>query len=136
MIYITSKRNGFYRCGVAHSEHTTAWADDHFSPEQLAMLEAEPMLIVTRDNPQAQSQQAAEQQIAALKAALVDAQQRNDALSTARDEAEHRASALSVELEAANARIAELTAITPTPEPVTDKAKGNTKDKAVKPTGE
>ncbi|QPR26778.1 hypothetical protein I6G97_00610 [Edwardsiella hoshinae] len=124
MIYITSKRNGFYRCGVAHSEHTTAWADDHFSPEQLAILEAEPMLIVTRDNPQAQSQQAAEQQIAALKAALVDAQQRNDALSA--------------ELEAANARVAELTANSPTPEPVTDKAKakGNTKDKAVKPTGE
>lgn len=124
MIYITSKRNGFYRCGVAHSEHTTAWADDHFSPEQLAILEAEPMLIVTRDNQQAQSQQAAEQQIAALKAALVDAQQRNDALSA--------------ELEAANARVAELTANSPTPEPVTDKAKakGNTKDKAVKPTGE
>lgn len=95
MIYITAKRNGFYRCGIAHSDQTTAYPDDHFTPEQLAALEAEPMLIVTRDNPQTATQEAAEQQIAALKQALTQTQQHNAELRE--------------ELNAAHARLAELT---------------------------
>jgi hypothetical protein len=46
MIRITSKREGFRRCGVAHSATPTDWPADRWSPEQRARLQAEPMLIV------------------------------------------------------------------------------------------
>lgn len=49
MIFITSKKEGFRRCGVRHAKATTAYADDRFSPDQLRRLDAEPMLIVERD---------------------------------------------------------------------------------------
>lgn len=45
-IQITAKRNGFRRCGIAHSETTTTYPDGHFSSEQLSELMAEPNLIV------------------------------------------------------------------------------------------
>ncbi|EAA4373525.1 hypothetical protein AVB85_13820 [Salmonella enterica subsp. enterica serovar Vitkin] len=67
MIYITSKRDGFWRCGIAHSETTTAYPDDRFTPDELARLEAEPMLIVSRDAP---GDAGAGPQIQALKSAL------------------------------------------------------------------
>ncbi|ELF3954468.1 hypothetical protein RNF30_005235, partial [Salmonella enterica] len=50
MIFITSKREGFARCGVRFSETTTPYPDDRFTPEQLAELEAEPMLVVSRES--------------------------------------------------------------------------------------
>lgn len=46
MIRITSKRDGFRRCGVEHSSRPTTYPDDAWTPEQLARLKAEPMLIV------------------------------------------------------------------------------------------
>lgn len=46
MIQITTKREGFRRLGIAHSEKTTSYQDDHFTAEQLAILKADPMLIV------------------------------------------------------------------------------------------
>ncbi|WP_332829614.1 HI1506-related protein [Escherichia coli] len=46
MIEITARREGFRRCGVAHSATTKAWPVDAFTPEQLAVLKADPMLIV------------------------------------------------------------------------------------------
>lgn len=45
-IRITSKQDGFRRCGVAHPAAATAHRDDAFTAEQLARLQAEPMLIV------------------------------------------------------------------------------------------
>lgn len=47
-ITIQSKQPGFRRCGMAHSTEQVAYQDDRFSEEDLAILEAEPMLIVTR----------------------------------------------------------------------------------------
>ena len=47
MIKIQAKRGGFRRCGVAHSLEPVEYADDHFSPEELAILKAEPSLVVT-----------------------------------------------------------------------------------------
>ncbi|MCX8962140.1 hypothetical protein EHW64_13615 [Erwinia psidii] len=47
-VQITAKRNGFRRCGIAHSEKTTTWPDDHFSAEQLRELENEAQLVVVR----------------------------------------------------------------------------------------
>ena len=46
MIRITAKKNGFRRCGVAHSDNPTDYPDDHFSEEELALLKAEQMLLV------------------------------------------------------------------------------------------
>ncbi len=46
MIRIVSKKDGFWRCGVRHSDKPTVYADDAFTREQLAQLKAEPMLIV------------------------------------------------------------------------------------------
>ncbi len=46
MIKITSKRDGFRRCGMAHSAKPTLHRDGCFSKKQLDVLQAEPMLIV------------------------------------------------------------------------------------------
>ncbi|ECI4313406.1 hypothetical protein DPA88_23700 [Salmonella enterica subsp. salamae] len=78
MIYITSKRDGFWRCGISHRETTTAYPDDRFTPDELARLEAEPMLIVSRDAP---GDAGAGEQIQALKSALQKAEADVDHLS-------------------------------------------------------
>ena len=46
MIRITSKKDGFRRCGVAHPDKPTEYDDGHFNKKELARLKAEPMLIV------------------------------------------------------------------------------------------
>ncbi|WP_085211635.1 HI1506-related protein [Methylomagnum ishizawai] len=45
-IRITSKRDGFRRCGVAHPATPTEYPADRFTNEQIARLRAEPMLFV------------------------------------------------------------------------------------------
>ena len=45
-ILITSKRAGFRRAGIEHPDTPTLYDDAKFTEEQLAALEAEPMLIV------------------------------------------------------------------------------------------
>lgn len=47
MITITSKTDGFRRCGVAHSAAATQHPNDRFTKEQLETLINEPELIVT-----------------------------------------------------------------------------------------
>jgi hypothetical protein len=51
MITITSKQDMFRRCGIAHPARPTEYPDDAFSPDQLEILRAEPMLtiVVTTD---------------------------------------------------------------------------------------
>ena len=46
MIIITSKREGFRRCGVAHPARPVEWPDDRWAGDELAALMAEPMLTV------------------------------------------------------------------------------------------
>lgn len=46
MITIHSKHNNFRRCGVAHQTTPTSYPDGHWSPAQLAILQAEPLLTV------------------------------------------------------------------------------------------
>lgn len=48
MIRITSRTEGFRRCGVAHTTQGKDWPDDAWSKAQLARLEADPMLVVQR----------------------------------------------------------------------------------------
>jgi len=47
-IIVKSKREGFRRCGVAFGKQEKTYKDGFFSADQLARLEAEPMLTVTR----------------------------------------------------------------------------------------
>lgn len=46
MIRITSKQEGFRRCGMAHSAAPAEHADDTFTTAQLKQLQTEPMLVV------------------------------------------------------------------------------------------
>lgn len=48
MIRIVSKREGFRRCGVPHSATPTEYPNDRFNEAELAVLEADPMLVVVR----------------------------------------------------------------------------------------
>ena len=45
-ITITAKRDGFRRCGVAHRCVPVTFPDGHFTDEQIAILRAEPALVV------------------------------------------------------------------------------------------
>lgn len=45
-IKITSKKNGFWRCGVQHTATPVTYQDDRFSKKELETLKAEPMLVV------------------------------------------------------------------------------------------
>jgi hypothetical protein len=46
MIIITAKRDGFRRCGIAHRATPIEYPDEAFTPAQLVLLRAEPMLDV------------------------------------------------------------------------------------------
>ena len=46
MLKITSKEDGFRRCGIEHPAIPTLHEDDAFTDEQLEILMNEPMLIV------------------------------------------------------------------------------------------
>ncbi|EJX8503055.1 hypothetical protein OEP32_001013 [Salmonella enterica] len=94
MIFITAKREGFARCGVRFSETTTSYPDDRFTPEQLADLEAEPMLVVSREGAGMTAGQAAEQ-ISRLKDAL--------------DTAEHEVAVVTAERDVLHQQLADMT---------------------------
>lgn len=46
MVTITSKKDGFRRCGVAHAATATEYQDGAFTKQELAELQAEPLLTV------------------------------------------------------------------------------------------
>ncbi|WP_027714903.1 HI1506-related protein [Desulfuromonas sp. TF] len=46
LIRITAKKDGFRRCGIAHSKAPTDYPADKFTRDQLRGLKAEPMLTV------------------------------------------------------------------------------------------
>ena len=81
MICITSKHNGFIRCGVRHPSKPTEHADDRFSDEELEILKAERMLTVEHvDDPEGSGDddETEEEKIAAVldsakKGAMVEA---------------------------------------------------------------
>lgn len=49
-ITIRAKRDGFRRCGIAHSATPVSYPDDHFTEAELARLRAEPLLEVQSDS--------------------------------------------------------------------------------------
>lgn len=46
MIRITAKKDGFRRCGIAHSKTAVDYPDSKFEKDQLEILKKEPMLVV------------------------------------------------------------------------------------------
>ncbi|EBO7291554.1 hypothetical protein D0O42_05765 [Salmonella enterica] len=111
MIFITAKREGFARCGVRFSETTTSYPDDRFTPEQLADLEAEPMLIVSREGAGMTAGQAAEQ-ISRLKDALDTAEHEVAVVTAERDVLHQQLADMTIERDALREQ---LTAVTSTP---------------------
>ncbi len=67
-LIITAKKDGFRRCGIAHSKQPTEYPADHFGPEKLKQLQAEPMLTVQLGAAEAKPLKA-EGLIAAIEAA-------------------------------------------------------------------
>lgn len=113
MIYITSKREGFARCGVRFSETPASYPDDRFTPEQLADLENEPMLVVSRDGGGMSAGQAAEQ-ISRLKDALDVAQQDLEVVTAERDALYQQFAEMSAECDALREQLAAATSATVT----------------------
>ncbi|EJG3701586.1 hypothetical protein M9289_003337 [Salmonella enterica] len=111
MIFITAKREGFARCGVRFSETTTSYPDDRFTPEQLADLEAEPMLIVSREGAGMTAGQAAEQ-ISRLKDALDTAEYKVAVVTAERDVLHQQLADMTTERDALREQLA---AVTSTP---------------------
>lgn len=111
MIFITAKREGFARCGVRFSETTTSYPDDRFTPEQLADLEAEPMLIVSREGAGMTAGQAAEQ-ISRLKDALDTAEHEVAVVTAERDVLHQQLADMTTERDALREQLA---AVTSTP---------------------
>lgn len=99
VIEITARREGFRRCGVAHSATTKEWPADAFTPEQLAVLKADPMLIVVeRDKASGQHDAARGDELAAQ----LDAERQKVSELTAQLEEERRkVQDLTAELKAA-----------------------------------
>ncbi|EJS9208795.1 hypothetical protein NXC29_000986 [Salmonella enterica] len=108
MIFITSKREGFARCGVRFSETTTPYPDDRFTPEQLAELEAEPMLVVSRESAGMTAVQATEQ-ISRLKDALDTAEHEVAVVTAERDVLHHQLTDMTTERDALHEQLAALT---------------------------
>ncbi|ECZ2622549.1 hypothetical protein F7287_12305 [Salmonella enterica] len=108
MIFITSKREGFARCGVRFSETTTPYPDDRFTPEQLAELEAEPMLVVSREIAGMTAGQAAEQ-ISRLKDALDTAEHEVAVVTAERDVLHQQLADITTERDALREQLAALT---------------------------
>lgn len=46
VLRIKAARDGYRRCGVAHSRQAVDHPIDRFSEDQVAILEADPMLVV------------------------------------------------------------------------------------------
>jgi len=62
MITITSKVDGYRRCGVEHPAHPIQYPDDRFTPEVLAILQSTPVLKVEIQESQQQEDQNETQQ--------------------------------------------------------------------------
>ncbi|HDL7478203.1 TPA: hypothetical protein PXN71_001338 [Yersinia enterocolitica] len=109
-IQITAKRDGFRRCGMAHSDKTQTYADGHFSSSVLAELTAEPMLVVSHvtDGQSANTDQSETLgQIIELKGSVIALQDRNWELENSLQQLSKDADALKSDNERANATIAD-----------------------------
>ena len=91
MIIITSKKDGFRRCGVAHPAAPTEYPEGTFTPDQIKTMRNEPMLVVLEADGAGDpsGKQVVAEALAAVKAAatgealdaLADGEKRKQVLS-------------------------------------------------------
>lgn len=62
-VKIKSKREGFRRCGIPHSETPVVHPDDRFTPEEVKRLQEEPMLIVEIVEPEKEPETTGEKEV-------------------------------------------------------------------------
>ncbi|EOW2415329.1 TPA: HI1506-related protein [Yersinia enterocolitica] len=113
-IQITAKRDGFRRCGMAHSDKTQTYADGHFSPSVLAELQAETMLVVSYvpegqlDNTDRNEElRQALDQVLEIQSSMITLQARNQELEAGLRQLSEDADALKSANEHANITIAD-----------------------------
>ncbi len=104
-IQITAKRDGFRRCGMAHSDKTQTYADDHFSAAQLQVLEAEEQLVVVR-----LSDQQLEENTGAVSDQLASAQQKIETLTDNLQTTTEQLTAANSQVEKLNGDLSQATA--------------------------
>ncbi|MEN6375331.1 MAG: HI1506-related protein [Smithella sp.] len=63
MLRIVSKKTDFRRCGVAFTERPVDYPNNKFTPEQIKVLKAEPMLVVVEIPDEPKNETMAEGQI-------------------------------------------------------------------------
>ncbi|ELW7387572.1 HI1506-related protein [Yersinia enterocolitica] len=149
-IQITAKRDGFRRCGMAHSDKTQTYTDGHFSSSVLAELMAEPMLVVSyvpdgqaENTDQSEALKQALGQIIELKDSIITLQARNLELESSLQQLSKDADALKSDNERANATIADqlreidalnaqITSLTPTPDTESKESEGTNPAKKTK----
>ncbi|HDL8460177.1 TPA: hypothetical protein PXR50_000571 [Yersinia enterocolitica] len=149
-IQITAKRDGFRRCGMAHSDKTQTYDDGHFSSSVLAELMAEPMLVVSyvpdgqaENTDQSEALKQALGQIIELKDSMITLQARNLELESSLQQLSKDADALKSDNERANATIADqlqeidalnaqIASLTPAPDTESKESEGTNPAKKTK----
>ncbi|AMO79719.1 HI1506-related protein [Obesumbacterium proteus] len=104
-IQITAKRDGFRRCGMAHSDKTQTYADDHFSAAQLQVLEAEDQLVVVRLSDQELAVNSTD-----ISDQLLSAQQKIDTLTDNLQTTTEQLTAANAQVEKLNGDLSQATA--------------------------
>jgi hypothetical protein len=70
-VIITAKKNGFRRCNAAHAATPTTYPDGHWTEAQLAILRADPNLIVVETTAKPEEPKPAQESEEKVKAALL-----------------------------------------------------------------
>lgn len=101
VIDITSKRDGFRRAGMVHSEKTQTYPLSQFTKAQIALLQSEPMLVVAIRNKD-ETSDADRDQVEALKKKVLELEEHVQILVTQEGDARQQVSDLMAELNEAS----------------------------------
>ncbi|WP_432321845.1 HI1506-related protein [Yersinia enterocolitica] len=149
-IQITAKRDGFRRCGMAHSDKTQTYTDGHFSSSVLAELMAEPMLVVSyvpdgqaENTDQSEALKQALAQVMDIQGCMLSLTNRNGELEMGLQQLSKDAHELKLANEQANATIADqlreidalnaqIASLTPAPDTESKESEGTNPAKKTK----
>lgn len=99
---ITAKRDGFRRCGVAHSDTPVVWPAGSFTEEQIALLKSEPQLVVHEGSAVSDDVQG---ELLHARSRIIDLESIIDQMRTADQSELDKAKARITELEAINTEL-------------------------------
>ncbi len=99
---ITAKRDGFRRCGVAHSDTPVVWPAGTFTEEQIAILKSEPQLVVHEGSAVSDDVQG---ELLHARSRIIDLESIIDQMRTADQRQLDKAKARITELEAINTEL-------------------------------